>query len=281
MADAWRLTSGDKYKHSILESYHLVFRSSAPAALRVRAAEGMAILASPRSLMPLRECWQSSRSILTEYKPIDPAVLDASLRCCLAIAEKAGPADMTRAFDALRSATRIIPDLQDAGLRTAVLEKLGYIVEWRLLGPVPWSAGVGSIGSAYRAGKPVDRAGPNTIDGKVYEWKDYTGTHPKIDLDRILGHVDRISAYAYAEFTLDEPRDLLLKVGSDDAVKCWLNGELVGGFNGARGWRADDTVLEVKGRKGRNTLLLQVIDHGGPWAFSARVLDREGMPVFR
>jgi hypothetical protein len=241
----------------------------------------MAALASPSSLWPLRECWQNSRSILTEYKPVDRAVLDASVKCCLAIAGKAGPADMARALDALRSATRIIPDLQDSGLRTAVLEQLGYIVEWRLLGPVPWSEGVGSIGAAYRAGKPIDPAGPNTIDGKVYEWKDCTGTHPKIDLDRILGHVDRVSAYAFAEFELDEPCDLLLKVGSDDAVKCWLNGEEAGGFNGARGWRADETVLEVKGSKGTNTLLLQVIDHGGPWAFSARVVDREGMPVFR
>ena len=60
----------------------------------------------------------------------------------------------------------------------------------------------------------------------------------------------------------------------------WFGGYW-GGFNGARGWRADETVLDVKGRKGTNTLLLQVIDHGGAWAFSARVVDREGMPVFR
>jgi len=279
MADASRLSSGDKYKESILESYHIVFRNGADTALRIRALDGMTALASPRSLGPLKELWESSRSILTEYKPIDPAVLNASVRCGLAIAGKVAGADRARALATLRSATRILPDVADAKLRTAVLEELGYFVTWRILGPVPWSAGQGSINAAYTAGKPVDPAGPNEIEGTVYDWRDYTGTHPKIDLDRILGHVDRVSAYACAEFELDEPRDLLIRVGSDDAFKCWLNGELAGGFNGPRGWRADETVLKVEGRKGTNTLLLQIIDHGGPWAFSARVLDAEGMPV--
>ena len=40
--------SGDKYKHSNLENYHLVFRSGAPADLRVRAAEGMAAFREKR-----------------------------------------------------------------------------------------------------------------------------------------------------------------------------------------------------------------------------------------
>ena len=74
-------------------------------------------------------------------------------------------------------------------------------------------------------------------------------------------------------------RDIVIAIGSDDGFKCWLNGKYIGGFGGPRGWRTGETVLKARGRRGKNTLLLEIIEQAGYWAFSARVTDARGVSV--
>ena len=48
-----------------------------------------------------------------------------------------------------------------------------------------------------------------------------------IDLADSLGQHDDAIAYAYAELTVDQGSKGVLGIGSDDAVKVWLNGKLI------------------------------------------------------
>ena len=67
----------------------------------------------------------------------------------------------------------------------------------------------------------------------------------------------------------------LLGIGSDDAVKVWLNGELVHENWATRPAREDDDLVPVKFRAGPNHLLLKIQNGRESWGFACRLLDAE------
>ena len=73
---------------------------------------------------------------------------------------------------------------------------------------------------------------------------------------------------AYGLISIESPREQQTRVlvGSDDAVKVWLNGELVHEEHVYRG--ADDyqSSSPVTLKQGRNLLLVAVYEHGGGWS---------------
>ena len=95
----------------------------------------------------------------------------------------------------------------------------------------------------------------------------------------LLGRDEWCAAYAYAEFALPSDRDMLLKIGSNDGFKCWLNGVEVGRFNGGRGCEPDRDVLKVTGRQGTNAVLLKITQMGAGWGFCARLSDLDNNPI--
>jgi hypothetical protein len=96
------------------------------------------------------------------------------------------------------------------------------------------------------------------------------------DLAAVFGENPERAAYAYAEIELEEARDLVLHLGSNDGFLCWFNGEEAGRFEGGRTYRPDQDTLNVKGRKGRNIILVKVSQQGGGWARGVCVTDKEG-----
>ncbi len=88
---------------------------------------------------------------------------------------------------------------------------------------------------------------------------------------------------SYALTTLvsktDQP-DVMMRVGSDDSIKVWLNGEVV--FSNAvnRVYKKNSDVFPVNLKKGDNLLLVKVSDRDGPWGMHAGV-DAEVFPVYR
>lgn len=252
-----------------LALYHEIFSRPAPAEYKVRALEALAALADPASISYLKESWTSSRSILTDYKPVDPEVQEGAVRAGLAVAMRLAGEDPDGALELLGLLSTVLSELTDPSFKSEVAERLGYKIDWRLHGPVPWGEGQDSIAAVYAA-----NAGAEWGEGK-----EYVSPAPKVDLQKALGPQDKVFAFADGEFHLDEEGEVLLKVGSDDGFKCWLNGECVGGYGGPRGWAPDQTALRVKGRKGKNTLRVLVIEQGGDWAFSVRITDRDGFPI--
>ena len=86
--------------------------------------------------------------------------------------------------------------------------------------------------------------------------------------DAGLGVGDIDDHVAYGSIALDSPLEQVTKmhVGSDDAVKVWLNGKLVHNNPVDRG--ADDfqDQFSVTLKKGINTLLVAVYERGGRWS---------------
>ncbi len=118
---------------------------------------------------------------------------------------------------------------------------------------------------------------PILFQKKEYAWKPLAATTDVIDLDSFYKGKDFAYAYALAEIKAPAASTILLGLGSDDAVKVWLNGKLVHENWIPRGTTIDDDLVPLKLVKGSNQLLLKVQDIQGGWAFVARLLDKDAL----
>ena len=127
----------------------------------------------------------------------------------------------------------------------------------------------------------MNASGSYKVGDKISKWKEYVSYQAQNLLENLFAPNTNIAAYAYAEVVLTEEQKLLLKVGSDEGFKCWFNGEVVGRFDGVRAWKADENVLQVKGKKGVNKVLLKISQSSSGWSFSVKLTDIDGKVVTR
>jgi CubicO group peptidase (beta-lactamase class C family) len=125
---------------------------------------------------------------------------------------------------------------------------------------------------SFRSGSDVII--PSSSDGDNLKWSFYESANDQVVFDTIFKGVDFAAAFAAAEIMSDRERSLILSLGSDDAVKVYFNGQLVHKNWIARAANADDDIVQLKLRKGRNVLVLEVQDIEGGWAFIARFADK-------
>ncbi|MDP6599597.1 MAG: carboxypeptidase regulatory-like domain-containing protein, partial [Candidatus Poribacteria bacterium] len=75
-----------------------------------------------------------------------------------------------------------------------------------------------------------------------------------------------ISSYALLIFNAEEERNVTMRVGSDDSVKIWLNGEVVHKNPVDRGAEDFQDEFQADIKDGTNLLLVKVCEHGGEWS---------------
>ncbi|HLO98033.1 MAG TPA: PSD1 and planctomycete cytochrome C domain-containing protein [Fimbriimonas sp.] len=71
------------------------------------------------------------------------------------------------------------------------------------------------------------------------------------------------NAYLRTKITADEPRELTLRVGSDDGLKVWLNGKLVHSNKILRGAEQAPDIFKIQLPKGESELLFKIVNSGG------------------
>lgn len=84
-------------------------------------------------------------------------------------------------------------------------------------------------------------------------------------------------AYAFCLIQSETDQDALLKVGSNDGVRIWLNENLIHDHHVARGLTVGEDPVPVRLKKGRNRLLGKVENLGGSWALSVQVVNAPGI----
>jgi CubicO group peptidase (beta-lactamase class C family) len=112
--------------------------------------------------------------------------------------------------------------------------------------------------------------------GREYSWRVISIREDVVDLSRIFGQKEQVVAYAWVEIEMSAPASAQLGLGSDDAVKVWLNGELVHRNMHGRAVGIDDEVVSVRLHAGKNRLLLKVQNDDGPWGSCCRLLGPAG-----
>jgi CubicO group peptidase (beta-lactamase class C family) len=113
------------------------------------------------------------------------------------------------------------------------------------------------------------------IAGKEFKWTPAIASDMVVDLDGTLGRHEWSTAYAYTEVNSTEAKQLIVGLGSDDSVRVWLNGELVHSKWAGRPLIVDQDLFPVQVRKGKNRLLVKVVNWSLGSAFCCRVVPKQ------
>jgi hypothetical protein len=87
-----------------------------------------------------------------------------------------------------------------------------------------------------------------------------------------------VVAYALIDVISPDDRKVHLRIGSDDGVKVWLNGQVVWTNQVTRSLKLDEDVAPVELKKGNNRLLFKVDQGIGDWGLFVRITDENGRP---
>lgn len=158
----------------------------------------------------------------------------------------------------------------------------GFALEdaWHVIGPFQNEGGEGfdivfppeegiQLDAEYE-GKPGmvrwEKRNDGTLDGFV-------------DLQRMYDVNQWVVAYAWAKVMAEEAGEVELRVGSDDQVIVWLNGEEVLRYEEPRQAQLDQDVIPVTLKQGENQVLVKVCNEMMDWGFYLRFTDADGEPL--
>ena len=95
-----------------------------------------------------------------------------------------------------------------------------------------------------------------------------------VDFNEVLGHRKMARAFALAHVWSPDKRDAVFRVGSDDQMRIWLNGEIVHEALVPRPAEVDQDAVDVTLHQGWNRVVVEVENGWGDWGFFFRVTDR-------
>jgi hypothetical protein len=145
-----------------------------------------------------------------------------------------------------------------------VLLDLDFVRQWGLLGPFPKPFTQDHLGGEAEFTATVPTLGAKWVNA------DPDLTAYQI-LPKALGLRDDCFAYAVCVLVSPVAQKSELRLGSDDGVSAWLNGEQVlDNLQALRGMAPDQDRVEVRLKAGANVLLLKITQASGDWGFCAR-----------
>jgi HEAT repeat protein len=163
--------------------------------------------------------------------------------------------------------------------QTSITAKIGFIPKWWVAGPFS-NKGSMAEKTAYFPEKQIDFNQTEVIGDLTASWK-------KIEIEEAFGILQfgdmygrhNLAGYAYSEIVAPENMTAVFKIGSNDGVACWLNGEKIHQNFVGRGLSIDSDVVNVQLQKGVNRILCKVLNEGGNWQLTLRVCDEKGVPL--
>ncbi len=215
-------------------------------------------------------------TLIEEYLADDHVRAEAR-NAYLVVATAAGAVEPPPVEAALRRKMAEIEDQQFHKRAKEVIKWIkqcdGHLTRWMLSGP--YTAAPNALFST-----PFP---PEQKDADSVEWRLINGeagpftkfiTPGGVNLGAIIGGSNR-AAYLRCRVYCPEEREAALELGSDDAIKAWLNGALIHANDARRPVKRADDKVQLKLRKGWNVLLLNVVQMGGEWGACARLTNRD------
>lgn len=92
----------------------------------------------------------------------------------------------------------------------------------------------------------------------------------------MLGRATNGAAYVARRIVSEGSRRVRIRAGSDDAIRIWVNGDLVLAHRVFRGSLPDQEDVEVDLRAGPNRVLVEVSNVGGGWNLYFRLEETSG-----
>ena len=161
----------------------------------------------------------------------------------------------------------------------------GFIRNWLVLAPIAieGESGASEIDRDFLKGEATitPKAGDTaTVGGKALSWTAHQTSDFFIDFLQAFGKErgEYVAAYAVAYVIADEPMTATLALSTNDQGKAWLNGKEIFKFADTRVLEKDTERIDVTLTKGRNVLVLKVINEVNNWQGCARFM-KNGAPV--
>ncbi|REK05996.1 MAG: hypothetical protein DWQ37_23010 [Planctomycetota bacterium] len=201
-----------------------------------------------------------------------------------AAAEYRQALESARDTDQVKAITEALGELDDP---VDLAHQYGFLVDWMVLGPFDNHEGKG-FDSIYPPEETIDLKGRYPGLEAAVAWTPHhtDDEYGAVDLNKAIGKHMGVAGYALAEFISDEARPIELRVGSENAVKVWLNGKLL---TSAEAYHANSAIDQYIGRgelkAGKNLILVKVcqdeqtVDWAQNWTFQLRVCDELGAAV--
>ncbi len=177
------------------------------------------------------------------------------------------------------SVIRLVGVLRALGTAISAKEiamQQGMVVNWWVLAPVA-ERNLLRERELVNPGAPIDlQAEVNGVRWRRIELDDPQGV---LDLWLIAGPRENTGGYAYAEVYSDTTQTVTLKIGSDDDVTCWVNGQKVHEFVGDRGLTIDQDTATATLQQGWNRILCKVLNGSDGWQLALRITAPDGKPL--
>jgi alpha-galactosidase len=164
-----------------------------------------------------------------------------------------------------------------------------HLAEWHVIGP--FRGGTDGrisldlhtpVEDAFlaRGDGSLDVASRDGLNGASPAWRAArAGKRGYVDLAAALGPADWAVAYGYAEFYVPDGGPTVLRCGSDDGMRVWLNGERVHSREVGRAYKPGSDAVEVTLRPGVNRVLVKVDNYHGAWGFGLAIPNSVGTRV--
>ncbi len=189
-----------------------------------------------------------------------------------------------RSLDQVQTITQRLAEL---GEKVDLPRHFGFVTRFFVIGPFDNVGGAG-FAKAYPPEAQVRLDA--TYEGKQSKvrWKEFatSDAYGLVDLNAALANEQGAVAYATAEHNSAAAQDIELRIGSVNAIKVWLNGELLAAHEVYHsGNEIDQYVAPCRLHAGRNRILLKVCqneqeeDWAKLWQFQMRVCDAVGTAV--
>ena len=108
------------------------------------------------------------------------------------------------------------------------------------------------------------------LDKETVVWKQWKSSDSIVNLAAALSKSYPVFAYAYTEVEATEAGVQMIGLGTNDGAQLFVNGAQVFDYPAMRGVKVDGDLIPVLLKKGKNTLLLKVEQHGNKWGFCLR-----------
>jgi cellulose synthase operon protein C len=189
--------------------------------------------------------------------------------------KKLSPYTRHRILAYLAENQQLIGQLKEA---KKTVEELGYINHWQLIGPFDNERGTG-----FNTVSPPER---ELLLDKSYKGKSRPVRwrpipirdlpNGLVDLDTLFRPHNQCLAYGLTYLHAKEKTAVAIRIGSDEAMKIWVNGRLLLAHDRRRPINFDQSSVGVVLKKGWNALLIKVCDQKGSWSYRVRITDPAG-----
>ncbi len=135
--------------------------------------------------------------------------------------------------------------------------------QWYIAGPYTATDGKAAYATAFEPEQGVDLEATYP-DGRQ-KWQLVVPGYADGTINALSGNV--CATYLYRKIISPTARKTTLSVGSNDAIKIWLNDRVVHDNNISRGVEKDQDRITVDLKEGENVLMMKIVNYGNAYAF--------------